>query len=95
MCGARVEFALALQAVHHGGRFAVEAVQHIAIAVGRRVGHGNAVQGQVLHQPQVKRQLLSGEPLEQSQHHGRLVRGDKIIGVFNAAGTALHMLESA
>lgn len=93
--GGGCEFALALEAVHHGSGFAAQAVQHIAIAVGRRVGHGNAMHGQVLHQPQVKRELLRCEPLEQGQHIGRLVGGDEVIGVFNAPGAALQVLECA
>ena len=95
MRGARRQLAPALEAIDDGSRFAVQAVQHMALAVGSRVGHRYAVPGQVLHQPQVKRQLLRRQPLEQGQHIRRLVCGDKIIGVFNAAGAALHMLESA
>ena len=90
-----LKFTFAFKAVHHGGRFAVQAVQHIAIAVGCRIRHGDAMERQVLHQPQVKRQLLRRQPFEQGQHIGRLIGSDKVVGVLNAAGAALHGLESA
>jgi hypothetical protein len=51
----RLQLALARQLVDHGGGFAAHGVQHIAIAVGRRIGHRNAAPGQMLHQVQVKR----------------------------------------
>ena len=51
------------------------------------------MKGQVLHQPQVKRQLFGGQPLKQSQHQRRHIGGDKVVGVLNAARAALHFLQ--
>jgi len=49
----------------------------------------------MFHHAKVKRQLLRCQPFKQSEHKGPLIRGDKVIGVFNAAGAALNVLESA
>ena len=85
----RRQLALAGEFVDHGGGFALHAVQDLAVAVGLRVGHGNAALRQVLHQVQVERQLLGGEALEQGQHIVGwlpvLVGGDEVVGVFDAA----------
>ena len=60
---------------------------------------GNAVYRQVLHEPQVKRELLKGEPLKQRQHVivGLAIElgADEIVGVFNATRAALHVGELA
>jgi hypothetical protein len=82
-CGRKL--AMAAQLVHHGGRLALEAMQQIALGVRRRVGHGNATRRQVLHQVQVKRQLLEAQAFKQRQHILALVGIDKVIGVFDAA----------
>ena len=63
-----MQLALSGQLVHYGSRFAVHGVQHIAIAVGGRVGYRDAALGQVLHQEQIKGQLLVRQSLEQGQH---------------------------
>ena len=91
----RGKLAFALQAVDHGSRFARQHMQQAAETVGSRVGNRNAMQRQVLHQAQIKGKLLGGQALEQGQHIGTLVGGNKVIGVFNAPGAALHVLKTA
>jgi len=80
-----LQLTLARQFVDHGGRFAAHGVQHIAVAVGGGVGHRDAPAGQVLHQKQVKRQLLVCQALEQGEHIFALVCRGEVVGVFNAA----------
>ena len=62
---------------------------------GLRVGHCNATPGQVLHEVQVKRQLLKAQPLKQRQDVLPLIGIDKVVGVFNAASAALDALQLA
>ena len=91
----RLQLAFARQFVHHGGWFAVQGVQHIAVAVGRRVGHRNAAPGQVLHEEQVKRQLLVRQAFEQGEHILTLIGGGEVVGVFNPALNAAQSGELA
>ena len=53
----------------------------------------NAALRQMLHQVQVKRQLLESEALKQGQHVATLVGIDKIVGIFDATGTGFDMLQ--
>jgi hypothetical protein len=48
----------AVQAVDHGRGLARHLEEDLAAGVGMRLGHRHAALGQVLHQPQVKGQLL-------------------------------------
>jgi len=93
--GGGCQFAFPPQSVHHGRRLAIERVHDIAIAVGGGVGNGYAMVGQVLHQPQVKRQLLGAQTLEQGEYIGGPVGGDEVVGVFYAARAARHGLQGA
>ena len=60
-----------------------------------RVWHGDAGLRQMLHQVQVKRQLLKAQTLEQSQHVLTLIGRQKVVGVFNAALNAAQFFERA
>ena len=83
------ELAFAAQFVDHGGGFAVDAVQDLAMAVGLRVGHRHTALRQVFHQVQVKRQLFCRQPFEQGEHivvlHAITHGAGKVVGVFDAA----------
>jgi hypothetical protein len=70
-------------------------VQDVAVAVGGRVGHGDAALRQVLHQVQVKRQLLKRQPLEQREHELALGGGGEIVGVLDAALNAAQFAQLA
>ena len=87
------EFAVAPQLVDHGSRLAFEAMQDVAFAVLHRIGHGNAARCQMLHQVQVKRQLLERQAFKQRQHVLALIGIYKIVGVFDAACSALDGLQ--
>ena len=50
-----------------------------------RLGHRDAAVRQVLHQVQVKRQLLGRQALEQCEHEFTLRAGEEVVGVFNPA----------
>ena len=93
MCGGWRQLALATQPVDHGRRLALQDVHHIAIAVGGRVRHRNAVVGQMLHQPQIERQLFHAQPFKQGEYIRRFVGGDEVIGVFYATRATRHGLE--
>ncbi len=95
MRGLRVQHAGAIQAVDHGGGLALQAVDHIAIAVGGRVRHPHVMVGQVLHQAQVEGKLLERQALEQREHIGALIGGDEVIGVLDAAAAPLHFGQGA
>ena len=73
------------QLVHDCCGLAFEAVQDVAIFTRRGVWYRYAVSGQVLHQVQVKRQLLKRQALKQRQHVFAAFGIDKIIGVLDAA----------
>ena len=92
--GAGCEFALARQHVHHGGGFAAQGVHHFAPGVRRRVGYGNAVGGQVRHQAQVVGELFGGQALKQGQHVAGAFGVGKVVGVLDAARTALQAGQS-
>jgi hypothetical protein len=51
------------------------------------------VRRQVLHQVQVKRQLLERQALKQRQDVFALVGVDKVVGVFDAASGTLDVLQ--
>ncbi|MCY1543659.1 hypothetical protein D9M68_794850 [compost metagenome] len=91
------ELAVAAQLVHHGGGFALHAVQDLAALVGRGLGHRDALARQVLHEVQVIRQLLETQALEHGQHvfvrHAVAHRGGEIVGVFNAPLDATQLGE--
>ncbi|MPN36124.1 hypothetical protein SDC9_183630 [bioreactor metagenome] len=89
------KLALAAQLVDHGGGLACHGVQDVAALVGRRIGHGNAAVRQMLHQVQVERQLLGGQALEQREHVFALVRGEKVVGVLDAAFDAAQLRQFA
>ncbi len=93
MHGLGGQLALAFELVDHRSGFAADGVQDVAIRVGCRVGHGNALAGQVLHQVQVKRQLVVGQALEQREHILALVGADKVIRVFDAPLNAAQRSE--
>ena len=60
-------------------------MQDFAVFVGPGLGHGDAAVRQVLHQVQVKRQLLGRQALEQREHEFALRAGEEVVGVFNPA----------
>src|SRR5450830_1392593 len=91
------EFTVAAQLGHYCRWFTLDLKYQFAARVGTRLGHRDAALGQVFHQTQIKRQLFQRESLEQGQH---VIKGfaialgaDKIIGVFDAPGAALHGCE--
>ena len=86
---------LAAQASHHCGRLAQHGVQDDTAGIGHRLGHGEATLRQVLHQAQVKRQLLEGQPLEQAQHIAAGRGVDEIVGVLDAARNTLQSQQFA
>ena len=69
------------QLVDNGRWLAGKLEQDAAISIGLRIGYGQTMRCQMLHQLQVKRQLLGAQPLEQRQHIVALTGGDEIIGV--------------
>ena len=79
------QLALAAQLAHHRCRFARHGVQDFAVLVTTRLGHRDAAVRQVLHQVQVKRQLLGRQALEQREHEFALRAGEEVVGVFNPA----------
>ena len=94
------QFAAAAQAVHHGGRFALELVQEVAgpaACAGRQGGmwfrHRNAALRQMLHQVQVKRQLLETQAFEQGQDVATLIGVGEIVGVLDAARARVQGLQ--
>ena len=99
VAGAGREFAAALEAVDDRGRLVLELVQDLALGIGGRIRHRNALAGQMLHQVQVERQLLEGQALEQRQHivmRLAVAQGaDEIVGVLDAAGAAFDVGELA
>jgi hypothetical protein len=86
---------LAGQAIDHGRRLALDREQQVALRIGVRPGHRQAGIGQVLHQLQVERQLLGGEPLEQGQHVASGAGVDEVVGVLDAAGAGRHVAQGA
>ena len=78
------------QPVDQRRRLAAQAVQDPAFAVGPRFGHRQAVPGQVLHQLQVKGQLVRRQTLEQGQHPFALVGADEVVGVLDTGRDALQ-----
>jgi len=76
------------QAIDHRRRLALEQVQDDAVRIGLRIRHRNGVLRQVLHQVQVERQLLGGEPLEQRQHVLSAGGVDEVVGILDAGGDA-------
>ena len=76
--------------VDDGCGFAAQGMQYFTLRVSRRVGHCDAVGGQVRHQAQVVRELLGRQSLKQGKHVARLRGVGKVIGVFNAAGAAFQ-----
>ncbi len=82
--GLGLQLAFAREFVDHGGRLAIQGVQHIAIAVGGRIGHRDATASQEFHQEQVKGQLFVGEALKQGEHILSMGGGGEVVGVFNA-----------
>ena len=93
MRGLGGQFAAALQAVDDGGRFALQAVQNFAMCVCRGIGHRDALSRQVLHEPQVKRQLFKAQALKNGEHILTLVGAGKVVGVFYAALAAFQVLQ--
>ncbi|MNV67615.1 hypothetical protein D3C71_1604210 [compost metagenome] len=90
------ELAAAAQAVDHGRGLAAHAQQDVAaLAIGLRIGHGNAGMREVLHQVQVERQLLGREALEQRQDPLTLIGGQEVVGVLYASLDAAQALEGA
>ena len=87
------QLAFTAKFVHHSRRLALETKENFALFVGRRVRHQDAVPGQVLHQVQIKRQLLKRQPFKQGQHVLTLGGIYKIIGVLDATGAALDGLQ--
>ena len=74
----------AAQLLHDGCWLAADLVQDVArFGIGLGCRHRNAFVGQMLHQIQVKGQLLGAQALEQGQHPFALVGGQKVVGVFN------------
>jgi hypothetical protein len=69
--------------------------QNITIRIRLRIRHGNAALRQMLHQIQIKRQLLMCEALKQREHIAARFCINKIVGVFNAALAALEIGHSA
>ncbi len=86
-----LQLAAALQARDQRGGFAFEGVQGLALPVGHGVGYGNAMRGQMVHQPEVERQLLGLQALEQGEHEPALCGAQEIVGVFDPAGDALQV----
>jgi len=88
------KFVLPAQLVHHRRRLALHLVEDLAFAVCGRVGHGDALARQVLHQVQIEGQLLEAQSLEQGQHVvvrlALALGGDEIVGVLDAARAASH-----
>ena len=78
------------QTIDNSGWFACDAEQDITLGIGLRCRHSDALVGQMLHQVQIKWELLAGESLKQGQNVLALVGGQKIIGVFNAAADAFQ-----
>jgi hypothetical protein len=70
-------------------------VQDAAFAVGHGIGHGNGMRCEVMHQAQIKRQLLGAQALEQREHEAPMRGADEVVGVFDAAGDALQLGERA
>ena len=94
--GSRGQLAFAGQAVDDGCGLAADLEQNVTAAcLALRVRHGNPGLCQMLHQVEVKRQLLGTQALEQCQHPLSLVGRQKIVGVFNAALNAAQFLERA
>jgi hypothetical protein len=89
------ELALAGQPVDEGRGLAAHAVHDVALRVGTRVGHGQATLREVLHQVQVKRQLLWPQALEQREHEFARAAGDEVVGVFYTADDALQRQQFA
>jgi len=83
------------QASHHRSRLAGQRVHESALRVGLRRRHGDALQRQVLHQPQVVGQLFCGQPLEQRQHPLATRRGGVVVGVLDARTDALQVGQRA
>ncbi|MDT4845137.1 hypothetical protein FQZ97_791150 [compost metagenome] len=93
------QFTVAAQLVDHGGRFALQRVQDLALRIGGGFGHRDAFARQVLHEVQVVRQLLETQALEHREHVGLVqalaLGGDEIVGVFDAAVNATQLGEFA
>ena len=94
-----LELAGATQALHHGGRFALEFKHQVALLVGAGLGHRHIMLRQVFHQSQIKRQLHQAEAFEQREYQlpalpGQL-GGDKVVGVLDAACAALQRAQFA
>jgi len=83
------------QARHHRRRLAGEHVHESAQAVGLRRRHGNPLQRQVLHEPQVVGQLFRRKPFEQRQHPLATRRGGAVVGVLDARADALQIGQGA
>ena len=82
--GRRLQLALAAQLLHDGSRLAAHLVQDVTgFFIGLGIGHGDALVGQVLHQVEIKRQLLGAQALEQSQYPLSLIGCQEVVGVFN------------
>ena len=99
VCRRRRQLAPSRQSVHHGRWFPLHRVQDLPQGVGHGLRHRQSALREVAHQIQIKRQLLGTQALEQREHvvgHSAVALGaDEIVGVFDAAGTALHRLQFA
>ena len=91
----RLQFAGTAQPVDHRCRFAVQRLHQVALGVCGRFGNDDAGLRQVLHQPQIKRQLLKIQALKHRQHIFALVGAGEVVGVFDAAGAAFECGEAA
>ena len=87
------KLAVATQAVDHSCRLAFKPVKNLALFVGGRVRYRYAALRQMLHQVQVKGQLLKRQTFKQRQHISATLCVNKVIGVFNAAGATLDGLQ--
>ena len=91
----RLQLACAPQFIDNRGRFAAKGEQNFPRGIGLRLGYRNAPLGQMLHQIQIKRQLLVAQTFKQREHIFALIGGGKVIGVFDAAGNAAQLLQLA
>jgi hypothetical protein len=78
------------QARHQGGRLAIEFRQVSVREVGDRRRARNAVPREVRHQPEIERQLLRRQALEQGQDIAPLGGGDEVIGILDSSRNRLQ-----